>query len=68
MNPSCPKCGGAMDDGRIPIPLKYLFGYKSSDQKHLTMESNVDKARACVDCGYLELYVNPDEIRKKRKD
>jgi len=67
MSESCPKCGGAMDEGRIPAGLKNLFGYKSLDQRHFTTECNVEKARACVDCGYLELYVDPAELRKKHK-
>ena len=56
-----------MIDGRIPSPMKYLFGFKSSDQKHLSFETNIDKANACTACGYVELYLNPDELNSKRK-
>ena len=65
MNDSCPKCDGKMDEGRIPSPLKYLFGYKSEDQKHFSFETNVDKAKACLECGYLEFYVDPNELKSK---
>ncbi len=63
----CPKCGGQMDNGRIPTPLKFLFGYKSDTRKHWSFESNVGKAKACVQCGYLELYIDPEELRDKMK-
>ncbi len=68
MSESCPKCGGSMDNGRIPAGLKYFFGYKSLDQKRFTMECTIEKARACEDCGYLELYVDPAELKRKHKD
>ena len=66
MNEKCPKCKGQMIPGRIPSPLKYLFGFKSDDQKHLSFETNIHKASACTDCGYIELYLDPKEIKSKR--
>jgi len=56
-----------MDEGRIPSPLKFLLGYKSDDQKHFSFESNIQKAKACLDCGYLELFLNPEELKSKKK-
>ena len=67
MEPACPKCGGQMDEGRIPSPLKFLLGYKSDDQKHFSFDSNIQKAKACLDCGYLELFLNPEELKSKKK-
>ncbi|GMM86751.1 hypothetical protein [Pseudoalteromonas sp. MTN2-4] len=61
----CPKCNGEMDIGRMPIPLKYLFGYKSLNQEQPSFELNVEKAKACLDCGYIELYLDPEKLRSK---
>ena len=63
---SCPKCNGEMVDGRIPSPMKYLFGFKSSDQKHLSFETNIHRANACTVCGYVEFYLDPNELNSKR--
>jgi len=67
MNAVCPKCSGKMDEGRVPVPLKFLFGYKSTEQKHFSFECNIQKAKACLDCGYLELFVDPEELKSKKK-
>ena len=66
MSNTCPKCGGEMIQGRIPSPLKYLFGFKSDDQKHRSFETNIQKASACSGCGYVELYLDADDLKKKR--
>ena len=47
--------------------MKYLFGFKSSDQRHFSFETNIDKASACTVCGYVEFYLNPDALNSKRK-
>ena len=67
MGAACPKCGGEMDEGRIPIALKFLFGYRSAAQRHFSWECNIQKARACLGCGYLELFLDPEEIKSKMK-
>jgi len=51
--------------GRIPSPQKYLFGFKSEGQKHFSFETNVQRASACTACGYLELYVDPGNLKRK---
>lgn len=61
----CPRCGGDMDAGRIPIGLKWFLGYKSNTQKYLSLEVNLEKARACLGCGYIELYLDPAKLRAK---
>jgi predicted nucleic-acid-binding Zn-ribbon protein len=66
MTAKCPKCGGEMEEGRIAN--KFLFGFKSARQKHWSFEANVEKARACLDCGYIEMYVDPQEVKKKLAD
>ena len=67
MDRACPKCRGQMDEGKIPVPLKYLLGYKSNERKHFSFESNIQKARVCLDCGYLEFFLNPKEVKSKMK-
>ena len=66
MDTACPKCGGEMDEGRIPVPHKFLFGYKSEEQKHFSSECNIQKAKACTDCGYLEFFLDPEELKSKK--
>jgi len=61
----CPKCGGSMDKGRVPKGLNLLSGYKSDSQKHFSFEVNFQKAKACLECGYVELYLDPSELRSK---
>jgi len=65
---ACPKCGGEMDEGRIPIGPRWLYGYKSNSQKHFSFEVNFEKAKACLACGYVELYLDPEKLRKKLVD
>ena len=66
MEKKCPKCSGEMIEGRIPSPLKYLFGFKSDDQKHWSFETNIQKASACAKCGFVEFYLDAEELSKKR--
>ena len=68
MDTFCLRCGGKMDEGRIPSPLKYFFGYKSTEQKHFSFETNVEKAKVCLECGHLELFVDPDVLKSKMKE
>jgi predicted nucleic-acid-binding Zn-ribbon protein len=59
--PRCPKCGGPMDRGRVCqiggqnlefVPSKALRG-----------SAYPDSGNACLDCGFVEMYVNPQELR-----
>ena len=63
----CPKCGGEMDKGRVPIGLRFLVGYKSLRHKRWSFEVNPKGARACLQCGFLELYLDPRELESKRQ-
>ena len=62
---TCPKCGAKMGEGRIPKGLNWLSGYKSNSQKHFSFEVNFEKARACLSCGYVEMYIDPDRVKMK---
>jgi hypothetical protein len=62
----CAKCGGEMDEGTVGASAIHLW-YKPDtvDAQHqsfrLTTRTtiNVTSARACLSCGYLELYIEP---------
>ncbi len=65
-NGVCPKCGDEMDEGRVPKGLHWFSGYKSNSQKHFSFEVHFERARACLGCGYVEMYLDPEKLRKKR--
>lgn len=61
---NCPKCNGEMDEGRVSSgeDLRYL----SNRQRGMIRSPTViQKARACLNCGYIELYVDVAELKKK---
>ena len=59
--PGCPKCGGEMDEGRLT-----QTAYISNRQQGMIRQgTNISHARACVSCGYVELYVDPAELRAR---
>ena len=62
---TCPKCGGEMDEGRVPKGLSWFTGYKSDSQTHFSFEVNFERASACLSCGYVELYLSPEKLRSK---
>lgn len=59
----CPKCNEPMDVGRISAgdPV----GYMSDKQTGMIRRpTTIRKARACMNCGYVELFVDPNELKK----
>ena len=52
--------------GRVPSPQKWLLGFKSDEQKRFSFESNIQRASACTACGYVELYLDPEELKAKQ--
>jgi predicted nucleic-acid-binding Zn-ribbon protein len=59
---SCPKCGSEnIDHGRLLSAGG--VGYKSDLQKVMFVKDNCT-AYACMDCGYVESYVNTDYFTK----
>ena len=61
----CPKCNGSMDQGRVPKGLRCFSGYKSDSQKYFSFEVNLEKAKACRNCGYVEFYLDPEKLKRK---
>ena len=60
-NGICPKCSGPMDDGGASCSRGY-FLYKSDQQGPKTATTPIGKARVCLQCGYVELYLDPAKL------
>lgn len=60
----CPKCKHAMDEGRISSDSDSL-GYVSGKQTGMLRRvTPINRGRACPNCGYVELYLDPEELKK----
>lgn len=59
---NCPKCGGEMDMGKISESLIYTSNCQTGLFKVGTL---VDRTYACLTCGYVELYLNPEILKQK---
>jgi predicted nucleic-acid-binding Zn-ribbon protein len=62
----CPKCNGEMDEGRVGTgeDLRYTSNRQTGMIRTTTP---VRRARACLTCGYVELYLDAAELNKKLK-
>lgn len=59
----CPRCNEPMDVGRISAgdPI----GYVSEKQTGMIRKpTTIRQARACTSCGYVEIYLDPNELKK----
>jgi predicted nucleic-acid-binding Zn-ribbon protein len=57
---NCPKCTHEMDEGRV------VLGYISNRQKGAVRRPTQNTvARACPNCGYMELYLDPEELKRQ---
>jgi predicted nucleic-acid-binding Zn-ribbon protein len=62
--PRCPRCNEPMDEGRISFSGS-TAGYVSSKQTGMIRRATtLQQARACLNCGYVELYLNPKELKQ----
>lgn len=59
----CPRCSGAMDDGGASCSKGYLL-YESDRQESGTATTPIGKARACLQCGYVELFLDPAKLKE----
>jgi predicted RNA-binding Zn-ribbon protein involved in translation (DUF1610 family) len=60
----CPKCNGTMDEGSISVSDQ--IGYVSRKQTGmLRTVTKINQARACPNCGYVEMYLDPKELKQK---
>jgi len=67
-NTNCPKCGSAnLDRGRVGTKGEAIaLGYVSDRHKLLSYPESI-KAEVCLDCGYTELYIDIENLKRKLK-
>lgn len=62
----CPKCNETMDEGWISPTGSGFIGYVSQKQTGmLKTVTKVNRARACPNCGYVEMYLDPKELKQR---
>lgn len=62
----CPKCNEPMDEGRLSVSGADFVGYVSSKQTGmLRVVTKIQRGRACPNCGYVEMYLDPKELKSK---
>ncbi|HEY9598910.1 MAG TPA: hypothetical protein V6D33_14690 [Cyanophyceae cyanobacterium] len=60
---NCPKCGGELDTGRITNEyLLYISNRQTPPAKYGTP---INQARACLTCGYVELYLDAEVLNNR---
>ncbi len=60
----CPKCNEFMDEGLLSTSEQP--GYVSQRQTGmLRTVTKISRARACPNCGYVEMYLDPKELRQR---
>lgn len=63
---ACPKCNTPMDEGRMSWSGSGQSGYVSQKQTGmLRTVTTITLARACPNCGLVEMYLNPQELKQK---
>ena len=62
----CPKCNETMDEGWVNPTGNGFIGYVSQKQTGmLKTVTKINRARACPNCGYVELYLDPKELKHR---
>ena len=63
---ACPKCKHEMDEGRVSVTGNEILGYVSRKQTGMVRQATkIENARACSNCGYVEMYLDPEELKKR---
>jgi hypothetical protein len=61
---NCPRCNEPMDEGHVSFSGSNA-GYVSKKQTGMIRRAAVIKqARACPSCGYVEMVLDPNELKK----
>lgn len=61
---TCPKCNTPMDEGRMSGSDS--AGYVSNKQTGMLRRvTEIKLARACPNCGYVEMYLDPKELKQR---
>jgi len=60
----CPKCSGALTDGIVLSSdgLFFMPHKQAAGKFGLRQTIRIARARACANCGYVELCLNPQEL------
>ena len=59
----CPRCNEPMDEGHLSF--SDTAGYVSKKQTGMIRKAaKIKQARACTNCGYVEMYLDPNELKK----
>jgi len=60
----CPKCNETMDEGTLSSsdPVGYVSKKQTGMMRVVT---KIQQVRACPNCGYVEMYLNPQELKQK---
>ena len=60
----CPKCSEPMDEGMLTTNDQP--GYVSKKQTGmLRTVTKINRAFACLNCGYVEMYLDPKELKQR---
>lgn len=60
----CPKCNEPMNEGSLTTSDQP--GYVSKKQTGmLRTATKIGKAYACLNCGYVEMYLDPEELKSR---
>ena len=63
---ACPKCNESLDEGRISLTGSDYIAYVSNKQTGMIRTATtIKQARACPNCGYVEMYLDPKELKSR---
>jgi len=63
---TCPKCKHEMDEGYVSPTGSNFLGYVSRKQAGMLKQvTKVNLGMACTNCGYVEMYLDPEELKKR---
>lgn len=62
----CPKCNESMDVGLLSRSGSSYVGYISNKQTGmLKTVTPITQAHACPNCGYVDMYLDPKELKSR---
>ena len=64
-NVLCLRCGGQMDEGKLQGFLNYVSDNASAKFWSWGPEVRISRARVCLSCGYIELYLDTSVLNGK---
>ena len=62
----CPKCNESLDEGKLSLTGSDYLAYLSNKQTGMIRQATtITQARACPNCGYVEMYLDPKELNSR---